>query len=153
MRKKSSLSRLLRGLSNLLVEEADRNPEFAKRLDELLESVAGKPRVKGSRRKAEAESNMPDVYQERELRGEDEFRFWLRDQPVAMLHVIIREHDLDSARRTARWEDAEKLGAYIADRLQGRLERGSRFIRGGRPVEGSVRYTCVEKKLSFAATV
>ena len=136
MRNKSSLSRLLRGLSNLLVEEAERNPEFATRLDELLESVAGKTHVKGSRRKAEAEPHLPDVYQERELRGEDEFRFWLRDQPVPMLHAIIREHDLDSARRTARWKDAEKLGAYIAERLQGRLERGSSFIRGGRTGEG-----------------
>ena len=136
MRKKSSLSRLLRGLSKLLDEEADRNPELATRLDELLESVAVKTHVKGSRRKAEAKPHLPDVYQERELRGEDEFRFWLRDQPVPMLHAIIREHDLDSARRTARWKDAEKLGAYIAERLQGRTKRGSSFIRGGRTGEG-----------------
>ena len=27
-------------------------------------------------------------------------------------------------------KDAEKLGDYIADRLQGRLERGSSFMRG-----------------------
>ena len=136
MQKKSSLSHLLRGLSHLLVEEADRNPEFATRLDELFESVAEKTRVKGSRRRVKKEPQLPDVYQERELRGEDEFRFWLSDQPVPLLHAIIRKHDLDSARRTAKWKDAEKLGAYIAERLQGRLERGSSFIRGSRTSEG-----------------
>ena len=132
MPKKGSLSRLLRGLSQLLADEADRNPEFATRLDELLESVVQKPHVKVSRRKGVARHHLPDVYQERVSRGEDEFQFWLRDQPVPVLRAVIREHDLDSARRTAKWTDAEKLGAYIAERLQERLERGANFIRGGR---------------------
>ena len=139
MRKKRLLSRLLRGLANLLVEEADRNPEFATRIDELLESVAGKEHVTDSRRKAKAKPHLPDIYQERELRGEEEFQFWLRDQPVPMLRAIIREHDIDSARRTARWKDAEKLGAYIAERLQGRKRRGSSFIRGAGTMRNSVR--------------
>ena len=52
------------------------------------------------------------------------------DQSVPVLRAIIRKHDLDSTRRTARWKDAEKLGDYIAGRLQGRLERGSSFMRG-----------------------
>lgn len=136
MRKKSSLSRLLRGLSRLLIEEAERNPEFATRLDVLLESVVGKTHVKANRRRVKEKPHVPDVYQELELRGENEFRFWLRDQPVPVLHAIIRVHDLDSARRTAKWSDAEKLGGYIAERLQGRLERGSSFIRGSRTSEG-----------------
>ncbi len=130
MRNKSSLARLLRGLVDLLAEEAERNPKFAARLDELLGSVAGKTNEKSGRRKAKAEPALPDIYKERELRAGDEFQLWLRDLPVPVLRAIIRKHDLDGARRTVRWKDAEKLGAYIADRLQGRMERGSGFVRG-----------------------
>jgi hypothetical protein len=130
MRNKSALTRLLRGIVNLLSEESDRNPEFGAKLDELLASIPGKTQRSG-RSEAKPEAEIPDIYQERKLRGEHEFRFWLRDQPVPVLHAIIRKHDLDSTRRTAVWKDAEKLASYIAERLQGRLERGSSFMRGG----------------------
>ena len=131
MRRKSALTRLLRGLSELVAQEADRNPEFAAKLNELLESVPGKSSGRGrSRRGAKSQLDVPDVYHELELRGNEEFQFWLRDLPLPMLRVIIRKHDFDNARRTAKWKDTEKLGAYIAERLQGRLERGSHFMRG-----------------------
>ncbi len=136
MRDKGSLTRLLRGLVNLLAEEAERNPDFAERLDQLLEPIPGKRRAKGrGSGKARATPEVPDIYRERELRGEEEFQFWLRDLPVPVLRAIIRKHDLDSARRTARWKDAEKLAAYIAERLQGRLDRGAGFLRGGPSVK------------------
>jgi hypothetical protein len=60
----------------------------------------------------------------------------LRDLPVPVLRAIIRKHELDSARRTTKWKDAEKLAAHITERLQGRLKRGSSFMRGGPNVEG-----------------
>ena len=131
MRNKSALIRLFRALLELVADEAERNGEFAARLDDLLTPIpAAKPRPKGTRSKVKLEPDVPDIYAERELRGEDEFRLWLRDQSIPVLRGIIRKHDLDSTRRTARWKDAEKLGDYIAGRLQGRLERGSSFMRG-----------------------
>jgi hypothetical protein len=130
MRNKSALIRLFRDLLKLIADEAERNEEFAARLDELLAPVPGKSRSKGIRSKMKSEPDAPDIYAEREMRGEDEFRLWLRDQTVQVLRATIRKHDLDSARRTARWKDAEKLGAYIADRVEGRRERGSSFMRG-----------------------
>jgi hypothetical protein len=128
MRNKSALIRLFRGLLELVADEAERNGEFAARVDDLLTPIPAKT-SKGTRSKVKLE-DVPDIYTERELRGENEFRLWLRDQSVPVLRGIIRKHDLDSTRRTARWKDAEKLGDYIADRLQGRLERGSSFMRG-----------------------
>jgi hypothetical protein len=119
MRNKGSLIRLLRGIVDLLAEEAERNPKFAARLDELLSSVPVETRSKGRRAGASGDVDVPDIYRERELRGEDEFRFWLRDLPVPVLRAIIRKHDLDSARRTAKWKDAEKLGDHTVPRLGG----------------------------------
>jgi len=124
MRNKSSLIRLFRGLINLIADEAERSAEFAARLDNLL-APTSKTRSKVARSKVTSEPDVPDIYAEHKVRGEDEFRLWLRDQSVPVLRAIIRKHDLDSARRT----DAEKLAAYIADRFQGRLERGSSFMR------------------------
>jgi hypothetical protein len=129
MRNKSSLIRLFRGLLNLITDEAERSAEFSAKLDDLLAPIPSKTRLKGARSKAKPEPDVPDIYAERKMRGEDEFRLWLRDQSVPVLRAIIRKHDLDSTRRTARWKDAEKLAAYIADGLQGRLARGSSFMR------------------------
>jgi hypothetical protein len=131
MRNKSALIRLFRSLLDLIADEAERNGEFAARLDELVTPIPAKTtRSKSTRSKVKLEPDVPDIYAERELRGEDEFRLWLRDQSVPVLRGIIRKHDLDSTRRTARWKDVEKLGDYIAGRLQGRLQRGSSFMRG-----------------------
>ena len=132
MRKEKSLTRLLRRLVDLLSEEADRNPEFAAKLDNLLASVPSKGGSNRKRGMPKAELDLPDIYVEWRSRGEEEFRFWLRDQPVPVLRALIRKHDLDPVRRTARWKDAEKLGAHIADHLQSRLARGSSFMRGGK---------------------
>ena len=82
-------------------------------------SVAEKPRVTGSLRRAEAEPKMPDVYQVRALRSEDKFRFWLRDRPVRLLHVIIRDHLADAH----LVEAAERVGSLIAEAMN--LECGS----------------------------
>jgi hypothetical protein len=131
MRNKSSLIRLFRGLLDLIDDEAERSAEFAAKLDDLLPPIPSKTRSKVTRSKVKSEPDVPDIYAERKMRGEDEFRLWLRDQSVPVLRAIIRKHDLDSARRTARWKDTEKLAAYIADGLRGRVERGSSFMRGG----------------------
>ena len=79
-------------------------------------SVAEKPRVTGSLRRAEAEPKMPDVYQVRALRSEDKFRFWLRDRPVRLLHVIIRDHLADAHLVEAAERVAELTVADLAER-------------------------------------
>ena len=129
------MTRLLRRLVNLLSEEADRNPDFAAKLDDLVASAPRKVGPSKTRAPGKAETAVPDIYSEFQSRGEEEFRFWLRDQPVSLLRAIIRKHDLDSPRRTVRWKDAEKLSSFIADRLQARLDRGASFIRGSQNEE------------------
>jgi hypothetical protein len=71
---------------------------------------------------------LPDIHTEFTLRGQPEFQLWLRDQPVATLRSLVRLHDLDAARRTSKWKDAEKLSAFITDQISARLSRGSGFL-------------------------
>jgi hypothetical protein len=127
MRKEKILTAVLNGLAKLLNEEAARNPEFAEKLDALL-APASPPRT--NRAKAEPK-NVPDAYAEYTGRGESEFRLWLRDQPKEVLHALIRRHDLDATRRSAKWKDPEKLSAFIADQIRSRLARGSGFLSSG----------------------
>ncbi len=55
---------------------------------------------------------------------------------MAALRQVIREHELDPARRTEKWRDEEKLSGFIADQLQTRLKRGSGFMNAVRPRQG-----------------
>lgn len=127
MRKEKALIGMLKGLVELLTQEATRNPEFSKQLDLLLSDL---PESKGAAKRTLKPSviNLPDVHAELNLRGDTEFRFWLRDQPVDTLRAIIRKEDLDAVHRTTRWKDAEKLANFIADNLRARQARGSSFI-------------------------
>ena len=132
MRKEKALISALRGLADLLSEEAAHNPKFADRLASVLIDIA-EPKPKPKPPKANNSlplDSLPDIHAEWTARGEPEFRLWLKDQPVQVLRAIIRQEDLDATRRTAKWSEQEKLAAFIADGLRGRLSRGSAFIRG-----------------------
>ena len=136
MRSQEALTRLLRGLVDLLAEESARNPEFAQRLDDLLSvlpaskgNAAPKAQAKAPKRPA------PDVHAEWQARGEAGVRVWLREQPVSDLRSIIQSQDLDPTRRTAKWREAEKLAGHIVDGLRARMARGSSFMTTGRTDE------------------
>jgi hypothetical protein len=129
MRKEKALIELLRGLIEIVSLEAENSPEFAAKLDTLLQALPDNvPKKQPTERLQRA--SLPDVHAELALRGEGEFRLWLRDLPVDVLRGLIRAQDLDSTRRTAKWKDAEKLAAFVADGIRDRKARGSAF--GGR---------------------
>ena len=136
MRKEKALIALLRRIVELLAEESVRNPEFAARLESALSEL---PERKVSARKAAARkaATAPrlepglDIHSEWNIRGETDFRVWLRHQSVPALRAIIRSEDFDPTRRTAKWKEAEKLAEFIADGLRARLSRGSAFIGRG----------------------
>jgi hypothetical protein len=129
MRKEKTLAGVLRALADLLTEEAAQNPKFAEGLAGLLYDGT-EPKPKPTKAKAAPPVQAPDIHAEWTVRGEAEFRLWLKDQPVPVLRAIIRKEDLDSTRRTAKWSEPEKLAGFIADGLSGRLSRGAAFIRG-----------------------
>ena len=127
MRNEKALIALLRGMVDLLADEAGRNPEFAARLDNLLSVLPTRaaPIRKAAKRETE---ELPDVHAELAARGEAEFQLWLNGQPVHVLRALIRTEDLDSTRRTVKWKEADKLAAFIAEGMRARLARGSSFI-------------------------
>lgn len=131
MRRKKTLLTLLRRLVAVLEEESARNPDFATRLEGVLSLPRQSMITKKRSRAPRAPQQLPDIYAEWKMRGEAEFRLWLRDQPIEILRTVIRRHDLDAARRTHKWIDPEKLSAFVSEQLQARLARGSSFLSGG----------------------
>lgn len=130
MRKEKAVTKLLRGLLDLVSAEAARNPDFAAQLDRLLEPLPERrPHIRVAATKKPG--SLPDVYAEWNARGDSEFRLWLSQQPLDVLRALIRRHDFDATRRTAKWKEPEKLSDYIADHLQSRRSRGSSFMRSG----------------------
>lgn len=129
MRKEVALINFLRRLVELLAEQAERDTKFAKKLEMLLTPISEPTQRVKRMRRGNATVEIPDIYAEWHARGEEEFHLWLRDEPVEVLRALIREHELDPARRTVRWKEQEKLSAYIVDQLQVRLSRGSKFMR------------------------
>ena len=130
MRNEKALIKLLRGLVDLLADEAARNPDFAARLDDVLTGLT-KESAKPAKQPATPPAELPDIHAEWNQRSETDFRLWLRDQPMSVLRALVRTHDFDPTRRTTKWKEAEKLADFIADGLKARLARGSSFLGRG----------------------
>jgi hypothetical protein len=122
------LNETLRALGRLIEEEADRNPSFAEKLEAI---TAGLPVRSAAQRKDKAQhavAEIPDVLKEYETRGSDEFRFWLRVNPVPQLRAIIKANGFDPEKKSARWTEPDKLIGLIAEQTAARLKRGSAFL-------------------------
>lgn len=127
MREEKTLIALLRRVIDLIAEESGRNPDFATRLASALDrSRPSHPRKE--RRAAKEREPAPDAHREWTTRGETEFRWWLREQPVAAIRAIIRSQDMDPTRRTAKWKEPAKLADFVTDAMRARAARGSAFI-------------------------
>jgi hypothetical protein len=123
MRNESALIQLFQRLTTLLAEEAARNEDFARKLDELVsvlpQPVLAKPKA--------PKAALPDIHAEWAARGDAGFLAWLNGLPAPVLRAIIKREDLDPARKSARWR-ADKLADMIANGLAGRRSRGSGFL-------------------------
>lgn len=130
MRNEKALIKLLRGLVDLLADEAARNPDFAARLDDVMTDLP-KGLAKPAKQRSTPPAEVPDIHAEWNQRSETDFRLWLRDQPMSVLRALVRTHDFDPTRRTTKWKEAEKFADFIADGLKARLARGSSFLGRG----------------------
>lgn len=128
MRKEKTLIALLRGLVDLIAQEAERNPEFGAKVDTLLTALPEQTHPPKATKVKPPLPVPPDIHAEWQARGEVECRLWLRDQPTAVLRAIVRSQDLDPTRRTVKWKEPEKFAEFIGDGLRARLSRGSAFI-------------------------
>lgn len=129
MPRNQKLSGLLKGLAQLLEEEAARNVEFAVQLNLLLNPAQPNPKSKNSRVRGKPSSaTTPDVLSTLEKLGEEEFRFWLRSFDIGTLKEIVKSNGFDVARASQKWTDPDKFLNLIVEQTSARLRRGSGFL-------------------------
>lgn len=124
------LTRALRALVQLVEDEAARNPAFAQRLEAVVADLSsGAVSKKSSKSKAPAEDiEVPDVLKAYQEKGENEFRFWMRDVDLSTLKAIVKANGFDPGKVSQRWSEPDKFVALIAEQTAARLRRGSSFL-------------------------
>jgi hypothetical protein len=118
----SDLRYRLKRLADLLADEAERNPEFASVLNDILgpSSALGKP-------KRSAKSEAPDPFEAFQLKGPDEFRAWLNELSISELKAIVRKQRFDPSRLSDKWKTKERFVQLIIDRVDSRSKQGDAF--------------------------
>ena len=130
MQPAQKLTRVLRSLVSLIEDEATKNPDFAQRLEAVMDGFftsANSKRVPKSK-PTETGTPPPDVIAEYQAKGESEFRFWLRELDVPTLKSIVKANGFDPGKNSQRWIEPDKFIALIVDQTASRLRRGSAFL-------------------------
>ncbi|HZM03837.1 MAG TPA: hypothetical protein VFC44_12565 [Candidatus Saccharimonadales bacterium] len=129
MREEKTLAHLLRDLAELVSQEAERNPEFAQRLESILSGVPVRRLSRNIRKSALNPADLPDIFGELKARGELEFELWLKTLEAPVLKALIKLHDLDASKRSQKWTEPEKLARLICQQIHARVNKGSAFLK------------------------
>lgn len=138
-----AVSRFLRALA----AQAERDPAFARQLGEALVAsglLSGQTAAPEARRTAPARRGggrqagtsaavrgdagpSSDPFAVLRAGGEAALRAYLATLEVAALRQLIRQHRLDPARISARWNNRERLGVLIVEQVRARADHGKAF--------------------------
>jgi hypothetical protein len=123
----------LRAIFRLIIDEAERNPEFAERLDSALQQlprpVAARIATTSERRPA-ANRRRPGVLNPFEVfkeSGPEELRARLNTLDVERLKDIIAEHGMDPTKLAMKWKTGERLIQLIVSTVEHRRRHGEAF--------------------------
>lgn len=126
------LRKLFKQLADLLVDEADRNPDFEIALTEIFNLPDDKSSGKGKI----VEEDLPDPFEAYSNKTPEAFEEWLKTLSVEELRGIVRLHRFDSAGRSNNWKTPKKLIELISQRVAGRAKQGTTFRQYGSDTQG-----------------
>ena len=134
MNLKGTLNKLVRAIA----EEAERNPEFARRLEDALgvsepkpqEKVEKKFRPTGSR---PAHRRAPAVLDPVELarQGEPALRARLGELTLEQLKDIVADYGMDPGKLVLKWKTPDRIIGRIIEVSIGRAKKGQGFLSSG----------------------
>jgi hypothetical protein len=129
MRNEKSVIQVLKKFIDLVSEECRRNPDFAIQVEQLMSNNTKKETKIKKKKEIKPIVTLPDLYEEWNVRGEDEFRIWARNQPSQILLSLIREQGFDPQYKVAKWKDNQKIADFLLEKLKSRLSRGGAFLK------------------------
>jgi hypothetical protein len=124
-----NLKRTLHALGTVVLEEAERNPDFAQRLQCALgiadaAAVAKTPEGKKSRTRAAATMDPVAILADH---GEDALRRELQLLPLDKLLDIVAEFGMDTSKLVMKWKDPVRIYEHIIDNAKRRSVKGDAF--------------------------
>lgn len=126
MQPTQKLTTVLRDLLAIIDDEANRNPEFASKLEAVMAQLPSRPARPP--RLPKPTVVVPDVFAELQAKGELEFGFWMRSLDIPTLKAIIKKNGFDPAKAAQRWTDPDKFIGLVIEQTLARLKRGSSFL-------------------------
>ena len=123
-----AIRKVLRDLATAVADEAAQNPQFARRLGEILEPTSSPTQRRGSSRRP-AHRRAPAVLDPVAVvkEGEDALRSELASLDLERLRDIVAEHGMDQGRLVMRWKTPARVVDKIVEISIGRARKGDAF--------------------------
>ena len=119
-----TLKQTLRAIGNVVLEEAERNADFARRLERALGIGDVQQIVKRSRTRAAAVLDPIGTLSDH---GEDALRDALRPLSLEQLLDIVAEFGMDSSKLVMKWKSSDRVSEHIVDNAKRRSVKGDAF--------------------------
>ena len=126
MQPTQKLTSVLRDFLAIVDDEANRNPEFAAKLEAIMAQLPSRPTRPP--RLPKPAVVVPDVFAELQAKGELEFGFWVRSLDIPTLKAVIKKNGFDPAKAAQRWADPDKFVGLVIEQTLARVKRGSSFL-------------------------
>ncbi|ABA04097.1 hypothetical protein Nwi_0832 [Nitrobacter winogradskyi Nb-255] len=127
-----NMKRTLNELVRAVVDEAERNPEFARRIEEAL-GLQEKPKKpvlsRASHRRAPAALDPVELAR----RGELELRARLAELNLEQLKDVVADYGMDPGKLVLKWKTADRIIDRIVEVSIGRARKGEGFLSSGSP--------------------
>jgi hypothetical protein len=117
-----TLRRRFDAFVKVVAEQAERDPDFAARLEQALGGAFAPARAARRKRAPAAFDPVTAAHD-----GADTLRARLAELSVDQLKDMIADHGLDPTGRANRWRKPERLVALICDRAAERAQKGRAF--------------------------
>lgn len=122
-----SIKKALNDLVRVVAEEANRNPEFASRIEEALrlKEKAAKPTgARAANRRAQAILDPVELVRQ----GEPALRARLGELNIEQLKDVVAEYGMDPGKLVLKWKTPERIIDRIVEVSLGRARKGEGFL-------------------------
>lgn len=119
-----SLKQTLRALTTVVLDEVERNPEFAERLEQAL---GGTKLASSSRKSRSRDRALVDPIAVLAEQGEEELRGQLKSLSVEQLLDVVAEFGMDSAKLVMKWKSPDRITEHIVEGARRRSVKGDAF--------------------------
>jgi hypothetical protein len=122
------LRKKLRRFADLIADQAERNPDFAEAISNILDPLSSPEKENIKTTEREITLDPFEIYRSH---APEKFRDWLNGLTIHQLRSIVRQHRLDPSRLSDKWKNKERFITLISERVEARSTQGDVFRHYG----------------------